>query len=134
MTEPTKGPWVWRHDYEHRNIYGSDTRMVATTAGVAHDAKEIHANALLIAAAPDLLAALENLVDDCGRFDAYDGYGVEDEESVVAARAAIAKAKGDVTGDALTELCLLVGIERTCGEEDTALRIRYATKFRRQSL
>ena len=72
MTEPTKGPWVWRHDYEHRNIYGSDTRMVATTAGVAHDAKEIHANALLIAAAPDLLAALENLVDDCGRFDAYD--------------------------------------------------------------
>ena len=39
------------------------TRVVKcdNNAGVAHDAKEIHANANLITAAPDLLAALEGM-------------------------------------------------------------------------
>ena len=49
---------------------------------------ERDANARLIAAAPDLLAALETLTDACCQWDN------QDDPALEASRAAIAKAKG----------------------------------------
>lgn len=58
MSEHTPGPWVAAHDF----IYDSNHRRVADAAPWSPTTKErpdetVHANARLIAAAPDLLAA-----------------------------------------------------------------------------
>ena len=91
MSEHTKGPWDWRN------------RLDDTCAILAHDmparepehcnggfaiahafGKDRHGNARLMAAAPDLLAALELILS-------YDDMVVGADE----ARAAIAKARGE---------------------------------------
>ena len=86
--EYTAGPWKignpskqWNDVYR---IIGQGSRQVAqvSTDGARNDSMTNQANALLIAAAPELLEALEELVEhDVAR-------------NMDRARAAIAKAKG----------------------------------------
>jgi hypothetical protein len=61
--------------------------FIAETYGFSHD--EGHANARLIAAAPDLLAACQRVMEVCGSPDNWNG---ETREFLLACEAAIAKA------------------------------------------
>ncbi len=67
MTEHTPGPWIKRPDvYSEMICITTETKMIAQLPGpdgtdIAE--KEQLANAHLIAAAPDLLAALEQVQD-----------------------------------------------------------------------
>ena len=111
MAEPTKGPWAttdgmivfaggWTlnpvADCEFTHPYG-----LLTIA-------ERNANARLIAAAPDTLAALENILAsalewaDSVQYDRDASWEYNDEPVIVAARAAIAKAKGHATSPLTT--------------------------------
>jgi len=96
--EHTPGPWELADigdysdfDGNSRVVLGDDRRIavVKVTPGSALFA-ESDANARLIAAAPDLLAALEAMVRDADR-NQRPGGGSDVPDS---ARAAIAKAKG----------------------------------------
>ena len=81
MSEHTPGPWT---------PYGLDWRMVVDKdSEVIADVRTHDADARLIAAAPDLLAALEALMTE-----ACDDIAHQDEHTE-AAEAAIAKAKGE---------------------------------------
>lgn len=97
MSSHTPGPWnavksqpriYWIDAHEQPCAYGH----IATVFEGGKDPDENAANARLIAAAPDLLAALEALVDDTEHRD----HDCGDEEwcPVHKARAAIAKARG----------------------------------------
>ncbi|MFN7611738.1 MAG: hypothetical protein ACK5QX_12520 [bacterium] len=116
MTEAkhTPGPWEWAEDHpqnavayvyarngfaldEIATLYGGSEDVAKGSDGVWGDHPIRRANARLIAAAPDLLTALQDLLDhylelansgDCGAWDP------EPEPQVIAARAAIAKARG----------------------------------------
>ncbi len=91
----TPGPWITDPEFEHQVVLGRDGRMVADCA-IFHKkitAKRCAANAYLVAAAPDLLEALEAAADEvigCGgeRRIQLDGVWL------TKARAAIAKARG----------------------------------------
>lgn len=105
MSEVKHTPGPWHQTRKHpRQI--SDTRgfkiakCLTTTKGANFEMTpaEAEANARLIAAAPDMLEALEGFVEmyvdfaesgDAGFFDA------EETPQVIKARAAIAKAKGE---------------------------------------
>ena len=88
MSGNTPGPWeasegypsdVWHVDMPNRTLSVSVSRHETDDMPV----EEVQANARLIAAAPDLLAALERIAwTECGAF------------SVQIARDAIVKAKG----------------------------------------
>ncbi len=95
MAGHTKGPWVVDSvgvSVQHTLPRGKGTRRIcrtSSTAGVRNlpiDAENA-ANATLIAAAPDLLEALEDLVVQVG-----DSHTMRHE--IDTARAAIAKARG----------------------------------------
>ena len=101
MSEHTKGQWAW---YENPSggcrvqTTGVGIADVLSRAGVPHPVQEsCAANARLIAAAPEMLDALESAekyLDECGPL-----LGEEDLESGVhemlaIVRAAIAKARG----------------------------------------
>jgi hypothetical protein len=66
-SEPTKGPWHW--DAERIKVFDSRNRVIAIPiydmpgGDGAPPHEEIEPNARLIAAAPDLLAALKDLAD-----------------------------------------------------------------------
>jgi hypothetical protein len=84
MSEHTKGPWKTDAEFGHEVVLGRDGAMVADCA-ILHKKRlgEINkTNARLIAAAPDLLAALKSVVAIADRKT------VEFDD----ARAAIAKA------------------------------------------
>lgn len=91
MGEHTKGPWVW---YENpsggcRVQTTVGIADVLSRAGVPHPVQEsCAANARLIAAAPELLEALERVEREARRLH------VDDILDLTAARAAIAKARG----------------------------------------
>ncbi|MBW3095668.1 hypothetical protein [Pseudohoeflea coraliihabitans] len=111
MTESkhTPGPWgaeraafpvFEAYDFAIRASVGHGPVVIGEAFGRATQTVYLpaEANARLIAAAPDLLEALEGLLakytelvssGDCGSWDP------EKESEVIAARAAIAKAKGD---------------------------------------
>ena len=99
MTKHTPGPWTMHPRFddgaEVRAIAPVAWCSVASTVGSSGDqsidAAEARANARLIAAAPDLLAALDRLERLSGS-----AMGTDDPARVFA-RAAIAKAKGVVT-------------------------------------
>lgn len=114
MSGHTKGPWVLNYDeYDGKvSVRSGNARdladyplyyeVVRSVGGRVHganfdDYSEVEANARLIAAAPDLLEALEDLESDiAGRFDMEDpstNPGIK--FAIEAARAAIAKATGE---------------------------------------
>lgn len=112
ITGPMPGPWTWEvHDKSMATLCGGGEDAItghimaivpcpaccerATEWNWGHCQTPSIANAKLISAAPDLLAALQTFVGkyvemvdsgDCGFWDP------ETEEKVIAARAAIAKA------------------------------------------
>ena len=108
MTEHTSGPWfvhvinVTAHigpgQECPRNLSGVVTNIDLESLTPKATGQAL-ANARLIAAAPDLLEALEALeaqVDNTGRyFDPPDAYAEVPWEFIDQARAAIAKAKGE---------------------------------------
>ena len=90
MSQHTNGPWARiiadGYTVRHPQIY-SDTGPVANATWLGDGRiDELNANARLISAAPDLLAALEALLD-------YEN-GIQKAKAEQMARAAIAKAGG----------------------------------------
>lgn len=97
MSKYTPGPWsVWTGDENHVIIAGDDSHGVAMVMLRPEDEHCLGpvetANARLIAAAPDLLEAVNRillaLTENSGDLRA-------DDESLLKARATIAKAVGD---------------------------------------
>ena len=97
MSKHTPGPW--KHTYMPRLsvIHGPNGEHVADTGAWRDDEHpEMRANAHLIAAAPDLLEALELLHDETRDYVEINSLGDPwHNRSMKMARAAIAKAKGD---------------------------------------
>ena len=111
MVEHTKGPWIARRWWEqaemdlrladedereawlsapYMDIYAPSARVTVTAC---HDLSIMSPmDAVLLAAAPELLAALEGLVE---YMDAYIGEDELGDNRRIVARAAIARAKGD---------------------------------------
>jgi hypothetical protein len=98
----TQGPWIAERrdaagciivDQEEPPKYGRVGIAIVRRASNAD--REVDANALLIAAAPDLLMALETLMIDLGEGNAH-GRGLDmiPRATEKAARLAISKAKG----------------------------------------
>lgn len=90
-TEHTPGPWEWRNGRLFRSY---PETFASVNIFVIHDDRWMPRpdDARLIAAAPDLLAALESLLND---LSADDEEGLfEHSETVIRARTAIAKARG----------------------------------------
>lgn len=86
----TEGPWR----SELRGIYASEDRCIAEVfSGACNSLSEADANGLLLAAAPDLLAALETTAGNikslaaAGKCNTYDTW-------LLVVEAAITKAKG----------------------------------------
>lgn len=91
----TPGPWTFDDNMGCRDIRGADGKPIASTHGLAND-DEDQANARLIAAAPELLAALKTAlkcIEYCREHhpDAQSGTGFPVE---IELRAIIAKAEG----------------------------------------
>ena len=90
-------PWKTTRSFSHeyiRNIKDAQGELIAQVCELDDGLNETIANARLIAAAPELLAALQGMIEyfvDCS----IDDYS--DTETLQAARAAIAKATGDQT-------------------------------------
>ena len=92
MTERTEGPWKIAYRAKNESSFSIQAKGGVRVCAVKYNWRvrnsitEAEANAHLIAAAPDLLEALEELVEF---FHGYQGMGMYN------ARAAIAKAKGE---------------------------------------
>lgn len=109
MSGHTPGPWHVQDDHGKRWIEtsGNDDTIAEihrrNSKGSVYSCKEANANARLIAAAPDLLAALEYLLaayvaEQHSEFDfPNDEWSAEgrDDEYALKAMAAIARAKGE---------------------------------------
>jgi hypothetical protein len=98
----TPGPWIYDetwgliHDARKsaQGPHESAAEICAIHAGRTGKRDESKANARLIAAAPELLAALQTMVEQAGCY-MDDGEATKEEMNAMdAARAAIAKAKG----------------------------------------
>ena len=86
MTTHTQGPWVAVGDYVE--AHDLDEPLSVCTLADCGDATQV--NARLIAAAPDLLAALEDMLNLT-----LDEDDIAVSSRIAKARAAIAKAKGE---------------------------------------
>ena len=84
----TPGPWTTGRAINAVDM-GKFSFICPFGANSADQVAEIKANACLISSAPDLLAALESLLDDA------DVCEVAGDDAIGQARAAIAKAKGE---------------------------------------
>lgn len=97
MANHTPGPWETLGGPGFATEIGAmlntpDAVIVADTRLMPYDPTPRQlADARLIAAAPDLLAALERAVETLAQF----GWGVETEVAIRTGRAAIAKARGE---------------------------------------
>ena len=83
----TPGPWQWTQHFDptisiYKDGFGTLARLYDSAAGTGK------ANARLIAAAPDLLEALVQFVDE------FYGCYADGEPAMIKARAAITKATG----------------------------------------
>jgi hypothetical protein len=85
-----EGPWTVGP--RGASVYGPDNMRIASLDARAETLGKRTDTARLIAAAPDLLAALENMLERFGRAD-WDS--VHDAAAVKFAEEAIAKAKGE---------------------------------------
>ena len=85
----TPGPW---HVYKNRHyVMDSRSHLVAYCGDVSVDTREeVEANAILIASAPDLLEALENIASGHACLL---GFSIDDAAEI--ARDALAKARGE---------------------------------------
>ncbi len=88
MSKHTPGPWQWTQHFDptisiYKDGFGQIARLYDSSAGTGK------ANARLIAAAPDLLDALEDLLHEVGF-----GRVITETTASTKARAAIAKATG----------------------------------------
>ena len=115
MSKRTPGPWRARHLYYSDHPDNACTEIVAapkhdnhtatkiaeaaysTVASEYHvsDQDEAEANARIIAAAPELLEALELLHNNFAEYQRINNMGGYDNHDMRMARAAIAKAKGE---------------------------------------
>lgn len=98
MSKHTPGPWINAGNGDIIAIHPTQCGGVKDVCTVyMTESDEDDANARLIAAAPDLLAALEMILPILldWHSDFPDSVGSKEEPAVRAARAAIAKAKGD---------------------------------------
>ena len=86
MTDTTHTPGPWRVLHK-RGVFPMDTESLAIGTAEQHR-KEHVANALLMAAAPDMLAALQEVLPLA------ENWGHPDHPGIVAARTAIARATG----------------------------------------
>ncbi|MFF1016597.1 hypothetical protein [Proteus mirabilis] len=86
-------PAPWRHDEYHRTVKASNHKTVCI---VPTTSNESNANAHLIAAAPELLESLRELVSAMERYeiDVGESAPVKHKEMMNKAKAAIAKALG----------------------------------------
>lgn len=95
---PTPGPWGWVYDgskdYSIGRAADPQGHNVANVYAYGRDYDRAEANCNLIAAAPDLLAALKGLHDDIAEYARINNLGGFDNHWMLAARAAIAKAEG----------------------------------------
>jgi len=98
MGKHTPGPWNV-YDFGHGGCYigTSDRPSVTQSICVVGNVREGKANAALIAAAPDMLLALESLECslNCLRMELADPQAGEVGDLADEAKAAIAKAKGE---------------------------------------
>lgn len=98
MSKHTPGPWFLAEKVEGKHTVTNLRRIRSEREGMEHgavcevygiaDGSEAHANARLIAAAPELLEALEYVLNTCPAINS------QAEEAHQQARAAIAKATG----------------------------------------
>ncbi len=90
MSKHTQGPWT-HDDIMAGRILGPDGIAICSVYGSSSRAEEDDANQILIAAAPDMLAALEGMVE----MATHHMMEPEERRDILSnARAAIAKAKG----------------------------------------
>jgi phage tail sheath gpL-like len=90
-------PWKTTRSFSHeyiRNIKDAQGELIAQVCELDDGLNETIANARLMAAAPELLAALQGMIE---YFVDYSWDDYSDTETLQAARAAIAKATGDQT-------------------------------------
>lgn len=95
-TMHTKGPWRaegpdWFGDYNI--MHPADSLAIGAAVTNLRQAAEVRANALLLAAAPDMLEVLRAIIERSGG-RLYDTDQVTGETFDALARAAIAKAEG----------------------------------------
>lgn len=88
MTEHTPGPWKCDSSRVHTSIETNEGLHIAMVSYGNVTMEKHLANARLIAAAPELLEALEYYIDNG-----------DDHKAIDKARAAIAKAKGETEND-----------------------------------
>lgn len=96
----TPGPWVHATDLgQVGSIETLDGVVIAQAQQIPGDdawRTQRTANALLLAAAPELLATLEAMLDTYAELHAL--YDLGECDATIIARAAIAKAKGEANG------------------------------------
>lgn len=102
MSARTPGPWTVRDIASRQRYIGPSNDGGAPSIAIVPDRGRQHeqaaaANARLIAAAPELLAALMKMVREFG-YDAVHKNGLvhDEREAIMAAVAALAKATGEV--------------------------------------
>lgn len=89
-TKFTPGPWCARFKRARYEITGTGGELMIQLHGAQNNAEQ---NANLIAAAPDLYAALEAMLQ---QFDADECHNsAADIEAILMAKAALAKARGE---------------------------------------
>ena len=93
-TQHTPGPWHWADDKGYKwGRRGLEPNVMCGTVEGLIDVDA--ADALLMAASPDLLAALENMVSHFPHWAAQIDMKQIDRDAIGMARAAIAKATGE---------------------------------------
>ena len=88
MAQHTPGPWVQGTEMDSNRIRTEGGNLIATAETPFKTYQEAYSNAQLMAAAPDMLTALEAWL-------AWDGEIRETPSPRIMAEAAIAKAKGE---------------------------------------
>jgi hypothetical protein len=98
MSKHTPGPWRYEEFGPNVIIKATKNPMLSVVHSLYHESREqMEANADLIAAAPELLEALEKMVGlfEPGRIYDFKEVSALSSEALHIAMAAIAKAKGD---------------------------------------